>query len=125
MLNVTIYGKHVFGPGTNDECWTYIHKNQDRSVDWAIAHKGYRIIPARDAELIQQHRDMMLSQGRMIGQAADGYGNYYVLDGKVYIVRNDPVDVTLVEDYHILCDGLRKGWFTGFVKAPDFHLESK
>jgi len=35
----------VLASATEDECWRYIHDTHSFSVDWALSHEGYRMVP--------------------------------------------------------------------------------
>lgn len=126
LYNLTRYGKRVFGPAEYNACLMHCQKIQDRSYEWAKRWSGYNITETRDLSSNEQHKTSLETSGRLIGKNADD-DRYFAFDGKVYLIPQDfsTGDVCEVCDFHVLCDGLRKGWFTGFIPLNNFHLPAQ
>ena len=39
------HGVTIFPSGTEQECWSYLFRAQDRTVQWALANDGYVLEP--------------------------------------------------------------------------------
>jgi hypothetical protein len=120
MFNVTRYGVKRFGPGSQNDCWVYIHKNQDQSVGWAIQWAGWRIDPVVGPAVNEARRVSLVTNGTVIAQGPSGV--YYKMDRKVWLDPVDPTaDVVEVLDLHHFLAGKREGWLgTDIALEPDF-----
>jgi hypothetical protein len=56
QYKVTRNGKTMYGPGTHDRCFQYIHDAQGQSVDWAVKYEGWKIEPIDELDAAAERR---------------------------------------------------------------------